>query len=115
MTLTGHSTVTALANRFLDFVESFVARGALSNTDLIANVPIKAVGVWDTVGSMGVPLYLRDRRYDIFHFTDTKLSEKVERGFHAMAIDERRADFPVTQWEQRMEPGHWLTLQSGWT
>lgn len=101
MTLTGNSTAISLANRFLDFVESFVARGVLSNTDLIANVPIKAVGVWDTVGSMGMPLYLRDRRYDIFHFTDTKLSDKVERGFHAMAIDERRADFPVTPWERR--------------
>jgi uncharacterized protein (DUF2235 family) len=77
MTLTGHSTVTSLANRFLDFVESFVARGALSDADLIANVPIKAVGVWDTVGSLGVPLYLRDKRYDIFQFTDTKLSQKV--------------------------------------
>lgn len=102
MTLTGNSTVTALANRFLDFVESFVARGALSNADLIANVPIKAVGVWDTVGSMGLPLYLRDQRYDIFHFTDRKLSEQVERGFHAMAIDERRVDFPVTPWKPRL-------------
>src|SRR5262249_30843198 len=102
ITLAGHSSVTSLANRFLDFVESFVARGALSNADLIANVPIKAVGVWDTVGSMGVPLYLRDKRYDIFQFTDTKLSEQVERGFHAMAIDEQRADFPVTPWERRI-------------
>src|SRR5215470_4544484 len=40
LTLTGHAPVTSLANRFLDFVESFVARGALSPQDLIANVPI---------------------------------------------------------------------------
>jgi glutathione S-transferase len=64
-------------------------------------VPIKSVAVWDTVGSMGVPLYLSDKRYDVFQFTDTKLSDKVESGFHAMAVDELRLDFPVTQWEQR--------------
>jgi uncharacterized protein (DUF2235 family) len=101
ITVSGHSTATSLANRFLDFVESFVARGKLADADLIANVPLKSVAVWDTVGSMGVPLYLKDQRYDVFQFTDTKLSDKVENGFHAMAIDELRLDFPVTKWERR--------------
>jgi len=101
ITLSGTSKVTAVANRFLDFIESFVARGKLSDEDFIPNVPVKSVAVWDTVGSMGVPLYLSDTRFDIFHFTDTKLSEKVENGFHAMALDELRLDFPVTQWERR--------------
>ena len=101
ITLGGNSKTVALANRFLDFIESFVARGSLSDTDLIANVPVKSVAVWDTVGSMGVPLYLSDSRFDVFRFTDTQLSNKVEHGFHAMAIDEQRLDFPVTQWERR--------------
>jgi len=101
ITLSGHSTVSSLANRFLGFIESFVARGILVDADLIANVPVKSVAVWDTVGSMGVPLYLSDSRFDVFQFTDTKLSDKIERGFHAMAIDEQRLDFPVTQWERR--------------
>lgn len=103
ITLNGNSKATALANRFLDFVESFVAREMLPSADLIADVPIKAVGVWDTVGSMGVPLYLRDSRFDVFHFTDCKLSERVEHGFHAMAIDELRVDFPVTRWDTRKQ------------
>jgi uncharacterized protein (DUF2235 family) len=101
ITLSGSSKVTKVMNRFLDFIESFVAHGDLADADLIANVPIKSVAVWDTVGSMGVPLYLSDKRYDIFQFTDTKLSDKVENGFHAMAVDELRLDFPVTQWERR--------------
>lgn len=101
ITLNGDGTVVKLANRLLDFIESFVAQGALHTDDLIANVPIKAVGVWDTVGSMGIPLYLRDGRADVFAFTDNKLSERVAFGFHAMAIDELRADFPVTPWQPR--------------
>jgi uncharacterized protein (DUF2235 family) len=101
ITLSGKTKITALANRFLDFIESFIARGDLTDADLIVNVPVKSVAVWDTVGSMGVPLYLSDKRYDVFQFTDTKLSDKVENGFHAMAIDEQRLDFPVTQWERR--------------
>ncbi|HYM36228.1 MAG TPA: DUF2235 domain-containing protein [Steroidobacteraceae bacterium] len=88
-------------NRFLDFVESSVAKLALSDSDLIPNVPIKAVGVWDTVGSLGVPAYIKGERVDLVRFVDTKLSDKVERGFHAMAIDEQRADFPVTPWDRR--------------
>lgn len=101
ITLSGKTGIAGLANRFLDFIESFVARGKIDDADLIPNVPVKSVAVWDTVGSMGVPLYLKDKRYDVFQFTDTKLSDKVENGFHAMAIDELRLDFPVTKWERR--------------
>lgn len=101
ITLVGNTPVTALANRFLDFVESFVARMKLNDSDLVPNIPIKSVAVWDTVGSMGVPLYIRDSRCDIFRFTDASLSAKVEFGFHAMAIDEQREDFPVTPWDRR--------------
>ena len=101
ITLNGKSEVVRLANRFLDFIESFVSHATLSADDLVPDVPIQAVGVWDTVGSMGVPLYLKDKRYDVFRFTDTTLSDKVHFGFHAMAIDELRKDFPVTQWLPR--------------
>ena len=101
LTLTGNANVTRLANRFLDFVEGFIARMTLTDHDLLPDVSIKSVAVWDTVGSMGVPLYLRDQRYDVFRFTDTALSPRIEHGFHAMAVDEQRADFPVTPWERR--------------
>jgi uncharacterized protein (DUF2235 family) len=101
VTLTGSSRLVGLANEALIFFETLAGKHDLTTRDLIPNVPIKAIGVWDTVGSMGVPLYLRDERIDIFRFTDTSLSDKVECGFHAMAIDEQRADFPVTKWDRR--------------
>jgi uncharacterized protein (DUF2235 family) len=101
ITLTGNSGITRLANRLLDFVEDFVARIKLKDADLISNVNVKSVGVWDTVGSMGMPLYIHDSRCDVFRFVDTALNPRVEFGFHAMAIDEQRADFPVTPWNRR--------------
>ena len=62
---------------------------------------IKCVGVWDTVGSLGVPTtgpigwYTR-RRYG---FHDVALSSWVQNAFHALAVDERRKPFAPTLWE----------------
>ena len=64
-------------------------------------MPIKSDAVWDTVGSMGIPAYAADKRFDVFRFVDTRLSNKVQNGFHAVAVDELRGDFPVTAWESR--------------
>ena len=50
---------------------------------------------------MGIPLYIHDERRDAFSFVDTKLNPLVRHGVHAMALDERRRDFPVTQWDPR--------------
>src|SRR6185295_11298064 len=100
MSLNGAGKLTDLANHLLNFVSGFFAHQLKSN-QLIPNVPIKSVAVWDTVGSMGIPAYAGDKRYDVFRFVDTKLSDKVQNGFHAMAIDELRMDFPVTAWDSR--------------
>jgi glutathione S-transferase len=101
LTFSGSSWVARIANKVVGAMQHALGRQDLHGTDLIANVPIKAVGVWDTVGSMGVPLYVNDSRFDLFRFTDTQLSDRVEYGFHAMAIDEMRIDFPVTKWDKR--------------
>jgi uncharacterized protein (DUF2235 family) len=100
MSLHGAGMLTDLANHLLNFVGGFFAR-QLDADQLIANVPIKSVAVWDTVGSMGIPAYAGDQRYDVFRFVDTKLSDKVQNGFHAVAVDELRGDFPVTAWDSR--------------
>lgn len=61
---------------------------------------IAAVGVWDTVGALGIPEYLDyGGRRDVFEFADTKLSDKVAKGFHALSIDDRRVDFTPTLWQ----------------
>jgi uncharacterized protein (DUF2235 family) len=100
MSLHGAGKLTDLANHLLNFVGGFFAQ-QLKAKQLIPNVPIKSVAVWDTVGSMGIPAYAGDKRYDVFRFVDTKLSDKVQNGFHAMAVDELRMDFPVTAWDSR--------------
>ena len=81
--------------------ELFASRMVVSRSDFIAPVPIQSVAVWDTVGSMGIPLYINEQRRDLFSFVDTNLSPRVQQGFHAMALDERRRDFPVTRWTPR--------------
>ncbi|MES2524693.1 MAG: DUF2235 domain-containing protein [Gemmatimonadota bacterium] len=63
--------------------------------------PIKCLGVWDTVGSLGVPtsgpVGWISRKRHAFH--DVKLSSRVQNAFHALAIDERRKPFKPALWE----------------
>jgi len=93
--------VTQATNALLDFVQHFHAR-PLSDDGLRDGVPMKVVAVWDTVGSLGVPVYdLALERMDVFQFADNELSDKVQFGLHAMSIDELRSDFPITEWKPR--------------
>lgn len=61
---------------------------------------IKFIGVWDTVGSLGIPLHLfqwiNRKKYS---FYDTTLSSIVKYAYHAISIDERRGNFQPTLWE----------------
>jgi uncharacterized protein (DUF2235 family) len=98
--LTGTGKLSVLGGHILGLVQNLIGR-QLSDKSLIPNVRIRSVAVWDTVGSMGIPLYESDRRYDLFRFVDEELSSQVDNGFHAMSIDELRLDFPVTQWKPR--------------
>jgi uncharacterized protein (DUF2235 family) len=65
--------------------------------------PIHFIGVWDTVGALGNPVYL-GRALDFFgrrnQFHDTNLSSKVRHAYHAVAIDETRRHFAPTLWHQ---------------
>lgn len=68
-------------------------------------VKIRFIGVWDTVGSLGIPLRgLRwlTRRKHVFH--DTELSGIVQTARHALAIDEHRAPFEPTLWLEKAKP-----------
>jgi hypothetical protein len=65
-------------------------------------VPIYMIGVWDTVGALGIPndlalLNLLDAS-DEHAFHDTGLSPLVEHARHALALDEIRASFQPTLW-----------------
>ena len=64
---------------------------------------IDFVGVWDTVGALGIPidgfrLPVLTKRWS---FHDTTLSSHVRAAYHAIAIDEQRGPFKPTLWEQQ--------------
>lgn len=63
-------------------------------------VRIKFLGVWDTVGSLGIPVswlsWTTSWRHD---FHDAELSGIVDNAYHAMAIDEQRWAFKPSLWE----------------
>lgn len=58
------------------------------------------LGVWDTVGALGIPSHfaLAPRLNRALAFHDTALSRLVRSARHAVAIDERRRTFPPTLW-----------------
>jgi len=63
---------------------------------------VKVVGVWDTVGSVGVvagniPGISRSQ----FDYLQTGLFIPIQNGYHALAIDEHRSDFAPTLWTVR--------------
>ena len=63
---------------------------------------IKVIGVWDTVGSLGVPQNLLNRLNPFSHrFHDTHLGKDVELAFHAASVDENRTTFKPTLWTPR--------------
>jgi uncharacterized protein (DUF2235 family) len=70
---------------------------------------IRFIGVWDTVGALGIPLSgLRfvnafNRRWQ---FHDTDLSTTVDAAFQALAIDERRQPFQPAVWRQQADARH---------
>lgn len=83
-------------------------------------VRLHFVGVWDTVGALGIPRALDynwiPRFSSQYQFHDTKLCESVRNAFHAIAIDEQRLPYTATLWtdnclhtteqvEQRWFPG----------
>jgi uncharacterized protein (DUF2235 family) len=65
--------------------------------------PIEFVGVWDTVGALGIPVpfwgTLGEREF-LFH--DTEPSKIIEHARHAIAIDENRVDFEPTMWSDKL-------------
>ncbi len=69
--------------------------------------PIFFIGVWDTVGALGIPLgwarWIGKSKYD---FHDTELSERIRYAYHALAIDERRKSFVPTLWTRPKGRGH---------
>ncbi|KAK5121584.1 hypothetical protein LTR85_004756 [Meristemomyces frigidus] len=82
------------------------------------DVPIQAIGVWETVGALGIPLNPVLQRlglpFDIrpYRFFDTSLSNTVKFAFQALALDERRSAYYPAVWEKPQ--GVDTTLKQTW-
>jgi uncharacterized protein (DUF2235 family) len=68
--------------------------------DARSEVKVECIGVWDTVGALGVPGELLQAFNREHRFHDTELCEMVECAFHAVAIDEKRGPFGPTLWQK---------------
>jgi uncharacterized protein (DUF2235 family) len=76
---------------------------------------VQFLGVWDTVGALGVPPWLMtwasviNRRY---RFHDTQLSSIVKHAYHALAVDELRRTFAPALWTEKSDrPFHQVVEQ----
>jgi len=72
---------------------------------------IEFVGVWDTVGALGIPVPFwgtLGKREFLFH--DTQPSKIIKHARHALSIDENRIDFEPTLWDAK--PG--MDIQQVW-
>ena len=86
-----------------DNVDSFTAK--TFRAAFCRESKIKFIGVWDTVGALGIPLtVLKDVNMKFYEFHDTKLSTIVENAYHALAIDEHRQDYLATLWNPDTAP-----------
>ncbi len=75
--------------------------------------PIEFIGVWDTVGALGIPLrglrWINRRKYQ---FHDVELSGSVHHACQALAIDDRRAPFSPAVWAYVPKEGQ--TVEQVW-
>lgn len=73
-----------------------------------SNIEIAMVGVWDTVGALGIPGEIFDGLDEGFYgFLDTNLHPDVKAAYHAVSIDERRPEFVPTLWNpDSVAPGN---------
>lgn len=97
-----------------DLMKSFKAAYCLEEI-----TPIHFIGVWDTVGALGVPLpWYKMVNLQRYKFHDVKLSSHVRHAYHAVAVDERRKLFSPTLWEKsdavKSNPNHEQKMEQRW-
>jgi len=86
--------------------ESQLFRRTYSYEAMGHEVHVKCLGVWDTVGALGIPIGRTEafvRGLLRLRFHDLELSSRVEHAFHAVAVDERRRPYVPSLWKQPKE------------
>lgn len=92
--------------RLVKEVEQLYRNGKLTPKDAVCRrfrerysreIEIHCLGVWDTVGALGIPgTSLSEHGRYAWH--DTELSSIVRRAYQAMALDEHRKAYDITLW-----------------
>jgi uncharacterized protein (DUF2235 family) len=83
-------------------------------------IRVQAVGVWDTVGSLGIPNTSFLAKLGLPHstkeykFYDTNLSGTIKHAFQALALDEHRAPFSPAVWERNNMQKTTIDLRQVW-
>ena len=75
----------------------------LKNIRAITHWPqrVRCLGIWDTVGNLGIP-YLGGLRFNRrFRFHNSHLNSQIDVALHALAIDECRGPFSPTLWTKK--------------
>ncbi|EGW55488.1 phospholipase effector Tle1 domain-containing protein [Candidatus Endoriftia persephonae] len=93
--------------------------------------PVHCVGVWDTVGAVGMPVdELRDgltwllqqlarirflsKYVPVVEFLDGTPPRHMQHGFHALAIDDQRQAFHPTLWKESGNPAEGAQVEQVW-
>lgn len=94
---------------------------ALPKGEIQANNRIRLLGVFDTVGSYGVPAgfnglapLARFVSLGVFGFHDTKFGGHIDHGLHAIGVDERRRPFTPTFWTIDKGQPHPANVEQTW-
>jgi len=67
---------------------------------------IKMIGVWDTVGSLGIPIgRIKGVSRSELRFHRTRLSRTVEHSYQALALDEYRFPYKAEVWNNFLPKG----------
>lgn len=88
-----------------DALRTYCSKNCHPPTDTL----VGAVAVWDTVGALGVPWEMfsgsrladlaQERENKRLGFLNTRLSPRIARAYHAVALDEQRVPFLPTLWD----------------
>lgn len=93
--IVGFSRGAALALDFANKIQDAGIRRVASKQVIEDKPEIRFLGLWDVVGSFGVPIGKIFQKVNLGH--KLYLPESVEYCFHAMAMDERRQTFRITR------------------
>lgn len=87
------------AYREPDDAKKTALKATLKTAYAMQHAIVQMLGVWDTVGSLGIPgIFFNLFNQQKYGFLDTALHPCIERAYHAVSIDERRAQFKPTLW-----------------